>query len=209
MSGVTWLHLSDWHQKGADTNRDLQVKKLLDDIRQRRQRIASCLDRVDFVVFSGDVAFSGTAKEYEAAEECLLKPLREALGLSADRLFFVPGNHDLERNRIPVSLQDPLIDEQNADEWLREKLGIIRTPFTEYARFVERINPKQKSADYASSLSIDVEGKIITLLGLNSAWMCARNRTAAGEIDDKTHLVVGLSNRAGIEPVNRVLMGAT
>ena len=199
MSGVTWLHLSDWHQKADSGNpdRDLVVSKLIEDIRQRAN-IDSRLRNVDFVVFSGDVAYSGTAQEYAMTEEQLLKPLQLVLKLSSDALFFVPGNHDLERARIPVSLLTRLTSEQSAAEWLQTKLGIVQAPFEEFIKFVRRYNPEQGSAAYASHLSIGVKRRIgaarrsIALLGLNSAWMSARNRTKTGEIDDKGCLVVGL-----------------
>ncbi|MCP4702172.1 MAG: hypothetical protein GY862_35735, partial [Gammaproteobacteria bacterium] len=53
---ITWLHLSDWHQKGDDFDRKTVRNALLDDIRNRA-KISSDLEEIDFMVFSGDVAF--------------------------------------------------------------------------------------------------------------------------------------------------------
>jgi hypothetical protein len=69
MSGLTWLHLSDWHQKGADFDRRVVRDALLDDLRQQ-EMIDASLSQVDFVVLSGDVACQGKAEEYKAAREC-------------------------------------------------------------------------------------------------------------------------------------------
>ncbi len=64
MAGITWLHLSDWHQRGRDFNRYVVGNRLIDDIRNRAN-IHTNLTNVDFLIFSGDVAFSGKAEEYQ------------------------------------------------------------------------------------------------------------------------------------------------
>jgi len=56
MAGMTWLHLSDWHQRGKDFDRDVVRDALLEDIRNRAA-IHADLAKIDFVIFSGDVAF--------------------------------------------------------------------------------------------------------------------------------------------------------
>jgi hypothetical protein len=50
MQQLTWLHLSDWRQKGADFDRGVVRDALIKDIRDR-ERIDPALARVDFVVF--------------------------------------------------------------------------------------------------------------------------------------------------------------
>ena len=45
MGGITWLHLSDWHQKGAEFDRTEVRNALLKDIRERSQ-ISPDLKRV-------------------------------------------------------------------------------------------------------------------------------------------------------------------
>ena len=57
MTGLTWLHLSDWHQKGSEFDRQVVFSALLKDIRERT-KINPELEKINFVVFSGDVAFS-------------------------------------------------------------------------------------------------------------------------------------------------------
>ena len=51
------------------------------------------LDKIDFIVFSGDAAFSGTKEQYDQVEE-FFDQILEASGLQGkrDRLFIVPGN---------------------------------------------------------------------------------------------------------------------
>ena len=118
---LTWLHLSDWHQRGADFDRKVVRDALIRDI-QERQRIAPALAQVNFVIFSGDLAFSGEASEYEAARKELLDPVLTAVGLEPGLIFFVPGNHDLNRGTVremlPPELQKPLDSDVLVQKWL-------------------------------------------------------------------------------------------
>ena len=196
MAKLTWLHLSDWHQKGPDFDRKVVRDALVRDIRQRAE-IAPGLAEIDFVVFSGDLAFSGKPAEYEAAQEHLLDPLLEATGLKPAALFFVPGNHDLNRETVydmlPSELQKPFDTDAPVHKWLTDtekRRSRVLEPFDAYREFVTRYTG-QPSPDYASIRRIEAGGKQIALLGINSAWMCARNKDAAGEVNDDGYMVVG------------------
>ena len=59
MAALTWLHLSDWRQKGKEFNQDVVRDRLLEDIQERVKRISPQVEQVDFIVFSGDVKESG------------------------------------------------------------------------------------------------------------------------------------------------------
>ena len=90
MTGVTWLHLSDWHQGRKEFDREVVRDKLLDDLENRKD-ISPDLAKVDFIIFSGDVANSAKPEEYQAANEELFDRILKATGLTPDKLFIVPG----------------------------------------------------------------------------------------------------------------------
>ena len=81
MTDLTWLHLSDWHQKGADFDRQVVRDALLADLRRRAEWDPG-LAAVDFVIFSGDLAWQGKAEEFQAAQTLLLDPVLKELGVS-------------------------------------------------------------------------------------------------------------------------------
>src|SRR5512137_1027717 len=113
MTGATWLHLSDWHQSGSEFDRQVVRRALLKDIRERA-RISPDLEKIDFVVFSGDLAYNGKSEEYLAAKEQFFQPILDACGLNPEQLFIVPGNHDLDRKQfelLPSGLKKPLSSE--------------------------------------------------------------------------------------------------
>jgi len=184
MTGVTWLHLSDWHQKGKDFDRKIVLRALLKDIRERN-KISSDLEKIDFVIFSGDVAFGGKPEEYLAAKEQFFQPILKACGLGPEQLFIVPGNHDLDRDEfelLPHDLIKPLSTEKEVQDWLADdrKRPRLLEPFKAFSTFVREYT-KQGQPDYANIKIIPAGDKKIALLGLNSAWMCGRNTTEIGD----------------------------
>ncbi|HEX3184592.1 MAG TPA: metallophosphoesterase [Pyrinomonadaceae bacterium] len=193
MQHITWLHLSDWHQKGSDFGRTIVRDALIKDLRDRKQ-IAPELTNVDFVVFSGDLAFSGAAAEYEAARKELLDPVLDAVRVGRDRLIIVPGNHDLDREYIPdlaPELQKAIDSEALIQKWLAERrLPKTLEPFEAYRKFVSTYTGRT-APDYASVLRFDVRGTKIGIVGLNSAWMTGRNKDTNGVINDYGFTLIG------------------
>jgi hypothetical protein len=185
MGGLTWLHLSDWHQGGKEFDRQVVLKALLKDIRERNN-INPSLDKVDFIIFSGDVAFSGKSDQYQAAQSQLFQPILEACGLGPSRLLIVPGNHDLDMDEFRFDLQKPLTSEAEVQSWLTDDRGRSRLlePFRAFTEFVKNFTG-QKQVDYANFQEWQISDRKIAVLGLNSAWMCGRNKRPDGKISDK------------------------
>lgn len=95
---LRWLHISDLHfhtKSGARYHEDIVQEELLKEIR-RCQKDTEW--RPDMIFVTGDIAHSGKKAEYENATTFFDKLLSEA-GLHRDRLFVVPGNHDIDRDR--------------------------------------------------------------------------------------------------------------
>jgi tetratricopeptide (TPR) repeat protein len=194
MAGLTWLHLSDWHQKGEDFDRRVVRDALIEDIKNRYS-IHKDLEKVDFILFSGDLAFSGKKEEYQAAETHLIEPVLKATGLDKSHLFIVPGNHDLDRDEfkyLPEDLKKPLTEDNEIKKWLGDDKGRNRMlePFGAYNEFVKEYADGNLSA-YACGHSLTVDGKKVALMGFNSALMCGRHKDKKNEIDDKGKIIVG------------------
>jgi hypothetical protein len=199
MTKLTWLHLSDWHQTGKDFKRQKLRDALIRDIEHRLAGISRSLDTIDFIVFSGDVAWLGKQEEYQAAASEFFDPLLRAAGVSRDRLFIVPGNHDLDREHLyemlPGELQRPFTTSALVEKWLVDDERRARTlePFKAYRDFVSAYTG-QESPDYAAVTTFSVSGEQVALLGLNSAWICARykeKKAEEKEVNDYGRLVLG------------------
>lgn len=96
----TWLHLSDLHVRApsAAAAGDALLTSLREDLSARGR------ERIDALVVTGDVVSSGRPEEYDAAGAFLLDAARGA-AIGRERVFLVPGNHDVDRtaDQAPVT----------------------------------------------------------------------------------------------------------
>jgi len=99
MNVITILHLSDLHwsdEKVKDMR--IVIAALCDDLRRLRgdERIVP-----DLAIFSGDFVQAGEKPALFAdAHDAFIEPMLEAAGLTAERFFIVPGNHDIARSVV-------------------------------------------------------------------------------------------------------------
>ncbi|HKQ09500.1 MAG TPA: metallophosphoesterase [Blastocatellia bacterium] len=203
MTGLTWLHLSDWHQKGKDFDREVVRDLLMRDIHDRT-KISPELEKIDFIIFSGDLAYHGKSIEYTAAIEHLFAPLLEATGLGdagRERLFIVPGNHDVDRDALEIlseKLLDKLSNSEAVAHWLTDdrKRRALLEPLTDYRNFAaEYLGGYQDFKDYDLAYwylrRLTVENKVVSILCLNSAWLTGHNKDSKGRVNDRGYLILG------------------
>lgn len=86
------LHLSDLHITPS-CDPDTLLGPLLTDLRDRHEGLS--LEKLDFIVISGDITNRASPAEFEKAR-IVVSTLAQNVGLSAGRLLIVPGNHDLD-----------------------------------------------------------------------------------------------------------------
>ena len=93
---LTLLHISDLHFRTSDKS-EWRRQRVLGEAWDRN--IDSLLKdgRFDLVCFTGDVAFAGKLVEYDQATS-FFDELLKRLGLGLERLFVIPGNHDIDRD---------------------------------------------------------------------------------------------------------------
>lgn len=93
---LTWLHIGDFHVKDGDPyDRDTVLKALVEAVRYQKEKLGRHLD---FIFVTGDEANSGTDSQYERVTK-FLTDLEDAAGVGRDRVFVLPGNHDVDRNK--------------------------------------------------------------------------------------------------------------
>ncbi|USD41246.1 metallophosphoesterase [Vibrio sp. SCSIO 43135] len=146
------IHFSDIHLRSPDCDFDHTDENIhIRDMVQRDIAEFTSADgkAVDAVLITGDIAFAGKESEYQAAHRWL-DNLKEALKLSNDQIFVVPGNHDVDRNRadelLPRMMRDNI--ESKTQGWEREKTisEAFRSEHADAAFFA----PMQKYVDFSS-----------------------------------------------------------
>jgi calcineurin-like phosphoesterase family protein len=125
----------------------------------------------------------------------LLDPLLEACDVSPEKLFIVPGNHDLDRdsfNREPEGFYDLLKSYKGVKDCLEvcECKKKILKPFEAFTSFVQGYN-EQEHPNYACIKKMPIRGREIALLGLNSAWACGHHKDDSNKIDDRFFVFIG------------------
>lgn len=185
MSKITWLHLSDYHwgERGQSFDQERSRRLLIDDIMSMVQLVGP----VDAIFFTGDLVWSGKKQEYEEASKFLDDLLRAAGNLPKERLFIVPGNHDVDWSEITSAVAmicAGLVPRAQKDlERVRRSVNGLLGPdtsdrrrvfakFGNYFRFVRGylgwpLNAKQ----YFAVRTFSIAGKTIAVIPFNSAWM--------------------------------------
>ncbi|MEH2612216.1 metallophosphoesterase family protein [Bradyrhizobium sp. AZCC 1693] len=192
-SRVAWLHISDWHQGLPDLDRSVLLQGMLEDIRARSSFDPELSD-IDLVVFSGDVAFSGSASEYAAAKTSLIDPIRSLIGERAT-FVFSPGNHDLERDKISeipldweklLSSKAPERQRQLGDLlYDRKKSPMMLSPFQSFYHFSKDNGWSYPDGDLVHSLILDRGSNKLGIATINTAVCCGRHAIRAkGEAAD-------------------------
>lgn len=151
--------------------------------------------RPDAVFFTGDAAFGNDEKED-------LKSQYEKFGLFLDevrnvyepileksRIFIVPGNHDVDRNKVFTSdtewLRNPQRKAEEIINALRQRSPMSQhwmSRLTSYRQFLidyglDHLTPQEPNLIWSHAIQID--GASIAIVGLNSAWSCASNKEKA------------------------------
>lgn len=186
------LHISDLHvSEDENFDRSVVLDPLIDRVKKDREAGL----KPEIVMVSGDIADKGIRREYELAK-AFFNDLLAALELSDQKLFVVPGNHDVNRKRyrksdIPVYIRmKDLNDDFENNEFRAELLKGM----DDYFAFVKTYYKHLKSAHknlIPFVVSYEAQcGKHIGLVGLNSAWMCRkssldRERIALGQYQVK------------------------
>ena len=172
----TWLHLSDLHFGHGDKtygwNQKTVLRLLASDIKNALKEWPE-LPRPQAIVVTGDIAFSGgkrDGKEYLDANE-FLQDLTKSLELQPNKVFLVPGNHDVQRDEAKDLVEQVRGQADALDT-------ILSTPQQRAALLARQDNYKRFADGFAvrdlvgwtETVAVPVFGDI-TLLGLNTAMI--------------------------------------
>jgi tetratricopeptide (TPR) repeat protein len=93
---VRILHISDLHERGPRESEPFRRRRVLGDAWKRNLDELLKDGAIDLVCLTGDIADWGKPSEYVSASS-FIEALLKQLSLPIERLFLVPGNHDIDR----------------------------------------------------------------------------------------------------------------
>jgi predicted MPP superfamily phosphohydrolase len=191
MEPFCWLHISDLHLR-ANIDTWGQNVVLRDTVRDIKTQLAH-FPTIEFIVVSGDLAFSGRAEEYELVA-AFLDDLRGVVGLERSRVFLVPGNHDINRTIQTTCyygakqlLTSPQMVEQFLGTELERQtlLQRLEAYFNFERRYCEHLLRTITDDGLGFVAPLNLSGMPLCIVGLNSAWMCQ------GGDEDERQILVG------------------
>lgn len=196
---IHWLHLSDLHMRKS-FEQDKVLKQLLFDI---EKNIKDKNWRPDFVVVTGDIAFSATNDEYKLAV-IFFDKLLDVTGLTKKQLFLIPGNHDVDWTTFDEYRKLELDSSQKVIKFLEDATSKARIDtflkFKNYGNFInsyfvdinqEPVRPFS-CEKYFYVDTIELHAGTVVIMGLNSAWASALMFDfATKKTDDYQHLILG------------------
>lgn len=201
---ITYVHLSDIHfgqERGADLiiNNDAK-QRLIDDAQEQVHRCVG--GPAKGIIVTGDIAFGGKPKEYSDAGQWLDR-LARAIGCPRTAVKLVPGNHDIDRDKISASCQYLIGEIVNGGEAKlnaflnnEDDQRALYSRFAGYHPFAIGYKcPLQKIDGIASDSREElVSGRWIRFFGLNSALICSPD-------DEEGKLILGAAQRVlPVEP---------
>ena len=200
---LRYLHISDLHLtkstedktawNAEQFNQDFVTRSMLNAIDDLVQRHGKTLD---LVFITGDVARQGKDDEYAAAK-VFCQRLLEVAGVTSDRLFLVPGNHDVDRSMVPKGHQSRLYHFEGQDQVI-ELLGdpdlfpLLMRKFAAFNRFAGEVLKRElfsnRQYSFTETAVVDRGGRKfhVKVAGLNSALF------AGYDGDDQRKLAYGL-----------------
>ena len=151
---VSDIHFHEPECLRPDTDPDLTYRTImLQDLRGQVERLGS----VDAIFVVGDVAYKGDPAEYRVAESWIGQ-LADATGCNIERVFVVPGNHDVDRRIIGGSLAT-----RNAQNAIIESHGAakerqLRAQFEDPETGQALMRPLQAYNDFARAFNCQIYG---------------------------------------------------
>lgn len=197
MSKISWLHISDIHIKSSDKyldkyNREQVLAALWKDIKRRIDFGGEDLSSLDFAFITGDIAFSGDdgiSSEYDEAYKTLISELVNSTGVNIDRIFVVPGNHDIARSsrtKEVLAIEERMKDYERLKELFvdpafdidRDKIFQRLMNYEKYvALHFPHIALDNKTCTYSMPIKLAHIGQPLRIIGLNSAWLSQGGET--------------------------------
>ena len=187
MRPICWLHISDLHLSvNQQWSQDIVLKEMCRHIKQQRENGKA----VDFILVTGDIAYSGKDDEYVFAKE-FFDILLTHSGVRKDRVFCVPGNHDIDRSRQRNSFlgaRGAIRSGSDLDGLLvgGEELTTLLQRQENYRKFQEAYFADQNRTWTSDGLAYVSKFKIedvwFAIVGLDSAWLAEGGESDHGKL---------------------------
>ncbi|RYY00119.1 hypothetical protein EON78_01900 [bacterium] len=205
------IHLTDLHYN-SDSYEKFTQRGIIDKLCQSLETVK---EKVDIVIFTGDLVFKGNSlEEFLAAKDLFLDKICRILGLTEDQIFICAGNHDMDRSHKLNSLEGFFINlnsEQDLYTFVEKKdkdyLNSTLTT-TNYNLFRQHIFNESSNNFLHDLYSVHLRtvcGKKVGILSINSSWRSVDD-TSEGKLLFPIHLLEDALNKVKDSDVKLLLV---
>lgn len=141
-------------------------------------------EAIDYILISGDIAFSGLEEDYNYFNQLFLEKIKNYPNLENAKILFVPGNHDIDRANAADSLGLPLnakgtrVDYKAKDKMLSPgRIEDLKKCFSAYSSFstlyIKNIVEKDRCNNYGDHGLygwVKDDSKKLLFVLINSSW---------------------------------------
>lgn len=193
MKKVGILHISDVHINASSILEiDSLVEKLINDIKKVKDENDINIDLICFtgdLIAGGDKAFNDEM-QIQLAEEHFISPLLEAIGLTKKEFILVPGNHEVDTNKIAKITEKGLASISSIEE-INETIYDMQDEYKNrlqyfYDYMYEKYLPDAEKWRLGYSITKNINDINIGIVGLDSAW-----RSTGAGWEERGKMLVG------------------
>jgi UDP-2,3-diacylglucosamine pyrophosphatase LpxH len=175
-----WLHVSDLHSICSGIRTAIMRDALIDELKFLNQQI-----KFNFLLITGDI--SDKNQGYGDAK-ILIHKIIDAIGLQIEKVFIIPGNHDVdrniphERNQLVKEVWEIDLLEDQEDRLLKALLPGQNNFLEAYEEILGRKYPVDQ-VHFSQELDDN-----ISIVHFNTSWMCYDSENESGKLH------IGLKN---------------
>ena len=167
------LHLSDIHTHGKSDGVIKKAKEIASGFFEYARNSDGCL-----IILTGDIAFGGQEKEYQAASTLLLEIkqlVQDEIGSKQIDIILIPGNHDCilnPENKVRTLAVEQVIEKNElaSDDDIVEHCTLVQN---NYFNFRDDITDSQPVNDHKlwTEYELKIAGETVRISAINAAWM--------------------------------------
>ena len=169
-----WLHLSDLHSICSGIRTAIMREALIDEVEFLAKQ-----NNFSFLLITGDI--SDKNQGYDEAR-VLIHRVIDAIGLQIEKVFIVPGNHDMDR-KIPTEREKTVKEAWNFDLLKDQEDRLLKALLpgqNDFFRAYEEILGRKYPIDQVHFNQVVDDN--VSIIHLNTSWMCYDSENESGKL---------------------------
>ena len=173
------IHISDFHldNKILTASKERLANAFIEDLKKQDIDFEKCI-----LIISGDLidkggsGFSDIDEAFSTFESFFLNKITDTIKITRERIFFVPGNHDIDRTEaneyIEKAINEDLTDVDKVKSFIKNNRQSLKNlkPIESYKKFETKFYEKNFGKKYISNFESCFFYENIGVACLNSSW---------------------------------------